>query len=113
MVRSTIMLKRNVLLLTGLFTALAAGQTNPGAAAARQWREQHERAIVDEFVSLLSIPNIASDRANIQRNAEHIVQMMARRGIAARPISIPGSNPVVFGEIKTAGATRTIVFYAH
>ena len=26
---------------------------------------------------------------------------------------LPGANPVVFGEIKAPGATRTIVFYAH
>jgi acetylornithine deacetylase/succinyl-diaminopimelate desuccinylase-like protein len=28
-------------------------------------------------------------------------------------VSVPGANPVVFGEIRTPGATRTIVFYAH
>src|SRR3954470_6161761 len=59
-----------------LLATSAWAQTNPAATAARQWRQQHERAIVDEFVSLLAIPNIASDRANIQRNAETIAQMM-------------------------------------
>ncbi len=86
---------------------------NPASQAARQWRQQHERAIMDEFVSLLAIPNIAADRANIQRNAEAIAGMMQKRGIAARLVSVPGGNPVVFGEIKTPGATRTVVFYAH
>jgi acetylornithine deacetylase/succinyl-diaminopimelate desuccinylase-like protein len=86
---------------------------NPAALAARQWREQHERAIVDEFVALLAIPDIASDRANIQRNAEAIAAMLEKRGIAAKLVSVPGGNPVVFGEIKTPGATRSIVFYAH
>jgi hypothetical protein len=33
---------------------------------------------VDEFVTLLAIPNIASDRANIQRNAETIAGMMEK-----------------------------------
>ena len=28
-------------------------------------------------------------------------------------MSVPGGNPLVFGEIRTPGATRTIVFYAH
>ena len=100
-------------LLGPVWAALAVGQTNPASIAARQWREQHERAIVDEFVALLAIPNISSDRANILRNAESIVQMMAKRGVAAKLMSVPGSNPVVFGEIKTPGATRTIGFYAH
>src|SRR5262249_13938679 len=53
------------------------------------------------------------DRADIDRNAGAIVQMMARRGIDASLVSVPGSNPIVFGEIKTPGATRTLVFYAH
>ena len=42
-----------------------------------------------------------------------LVEMMKQRGIEARQVSVPGSNPVVFGEIRTAGATRTLGFYAH
>jgi acetylornithine deacetylase/succinyl-diaminopimelate desuccinylase-like protein len=79
----------------------------------RQWRQQNERAIVTEYQSLVSIPNVSSDRPNIQRNADAIVKMLAKRGVAAKLVSVPGANPVVFGEIKTAGATRTIGFYAH
>ena len=103
--------------LTFLTAITALGQTaaptNPAAQAARQWRQQHERAIMDEFVGLLAIPNIAADHANIQRNAEAIAQMMEKRGIAAKLVSVPGGNPVVYGEIKTPGATRTLVLYAH
>ncbi len=109
-------MNRLVLLLCALAAGLG-GQTftptNPAALAARQWREQHERAIVDEFVALLAIPDVSSDRANIQRNAEAIAAMLERRGIASKLLSVPEANPVVFGEIKTPGATRTIVFYAH
>jgi acetylornithine deacetylase/succinyl-diaminopimelate desuccinylase-like protein len=91
----------------------AQAQTNPAALAAHQWRQQHERAIVDEFVSLLSIPNIASDQANIRRNAEFIAKMMQDRAIASRLVEFPGANPLVFGEIRVPGASRTLVFYAH
>jgi len=100
-------------LLLVLTATLALSQSNPASLAARQWRQQHERAIVDEFFTLLSVPNIASDRANIQRNAETIAKMMEKRGVPARLVTLPGANPIVFGEIKTPGATRTIVFYAH
>ena len=68
--------------------ASAWAQTNPAAQAARRWRQQHERAIVDEFVALLSIPNIASDRTNIQRNAEAIARMLEKRGVASRLVSV-------------------------
>jgi acetylornithine deacetylase/succinyl-diaminopimelate desuccinylase-like protein len=92
---------------------MASAQTNPAARAARDWRQQHERAIVDEFVSLLKIPNIARDREDIQRNADAIAAMMEKRGLSPRLVSVPGGNPVVFGEIRTPGATRTVTFYAH
>lgn len=101
------------LLLMLLFVAPAIAQTNPAAIAAHQYRQQHEHQIVDEFVSLLAIPDVASDQTNIQRNAEVIAEMMKKRGIEPRLVSVPGANPVVFGEIATAGATRTIVLYAH
>jgi acetylornithine deacetylase/succinyl-diaminopimelate desuccinylase-like protein len=102
-----------LLLLAAVFPGIALAQTNPAAQAARQWRQQHERAIVDEFLSFLSIPNVARDSENIQRNAEFIVKAMQSRGIAARLASVEGANPVVFGELKTPGAVRTIGFYAH
>jgi len=107
---------RRCLILAGLCAAFAgsvAAQGNAAALAARQWRQNHERTILDEFFSLLSVPNIARDKTDIQRNAETIEAMMEKRGVPAKLVSVPGANPVVFGEIKTPGATRTIVFYAH
>ena len=104
---------RVLTVLISLLPGAALAQTNPASQAARVWRQQHERAIVDEFVSLLSIPNIASDRANIQRNAEAIAAMMRKRSMAPKLVSVPGGNPIVFGELRTPGATRTIAFYAH
>jgi acetylornithine deacetylase/succinyl-diaminopimelate desuccinylase-like protein len=88
-------------------------QTNPASIAARSWREGHEQAILDEFFQLLAVPNIASDQVNIRRNADMIVAMFKKRGVATRLVEAPDVNPVVFGEIHTPCATRTIVFYAH
>jgi len=108
--------QRYILLLSLFATGLAAQTftpSNPATVAARRWRQQHERAIVDEFVTLLAIPNIAADRPNIQRNAETIAKMMEKRGVESKLVTVPGGNPVVFGEIRTPGATRTVVFYAH
>lgn len=81
----------------------------------RAWRVAHERAMIDEFRELIAIPNVAVDRANIRRNADFIVAMMKRRGIDARLLEVaaPNVNPVVFGEVRVPGATRTIMLYAH
>jgi hypothetical protein len=42
---------------------LAVAQDNSAAKAAREWRQQHERAIVDEFVELLKIPTSPTSSA--------------------------------------------------
>ncbi|HEX5425090.1 MAG TPA: M20/M25/M40 family metallo-hydrolase [Candidatus Acidoferrales bacterium] len=94
-------------------SSMAVAQTNPASIAADRWRQAHERQIVGEFSSLLSIPDVSSDRADIQHNAEFIAAMMRKRGIEPQLVSVPGANPVVFGEIRTPGARRTIVIYAH
>jgi hypothetical protein len=74
---------KRLLLCASLVPVLVQAQSDPAVQAARQWRQQHERAIVEEFVTLLSIPNVAADRDDIRRNATAIAAMMARRGIAA------------------------------
>ena len=81
--------------------------------AADQWRIAHEQHILKEFTDLLSIPNVASDANNIQRNADTLVELLKRRHVAAKLLLAPDANPVVYGEIKTPGAKHTIVLYAH
>ncbi|HKW25948.1 MAG TPA: M20/M25/M40 family metallo-hydrolase [Terriglobales bacterium] len=79
----------------------------------RAYREAHEKQIVSEFVNLLSIPNHAGDTADIERNAQAISAMLQERGVEVRLLQVPGVSPVVFGELRTPGATRTIGIYAH
>ncbi len=100
-----------LLLVTVIPSAIA--QENPAAATARHWRQQHERAVIDEYFSFLSLPNVSRNRVDIQRNADFLAAMMERRGIAARHVTIANANPVVFGEIRAPDARRTLVFYAH
>ena len=93
--------------------APAQTQQNPAAAAARQWREAHERAILSEFTDLLAMPNLARDNAAIHNNAGAIVKLLEKRGMKTHLLEVAGVPPVVLGRIDTPGATRTIVFYAH
>src|SRR5262249_492240 len=65
------------------------------------YRSAHQDAILGEFVELLKIPNVASDRTNIQRNADAIVTLMRARGLSPRlltPRSAPDSPPLLYGE---------------
>lgn len=82
-------------------------------AAAQQWRIEHQAEILDGFTSLLSIPNVAADPTNLNRNASTLIELLRERHITTRLLSLPGVPPIVFGEQKVAGATHTIVFYAH
>jgi acetylornithine deacetylase/succinyl-diaminopimelate desuccinylase-like protein len=81
----------------------------------REYRRAHEHEILREFMELLAIPNVASDRENIRRNAAAVVAMMQRRKLQPRLLeaSDPAAPPAVYGEWKTPGATRTLIFYAH
>ena len=72
----------------------------------------NQRAIVAELVELLSIPNVAADRENIRRNTQFLAQMLERRGFRSEVLETQG-NPLVYGELRVAGATRTLLIYAH
>ncbi len=107
-----------------VYAALAAVSTGaqappfaaPNSAAARQAREYrlaNEHKIIRELVDLLAIPNVATDTANIQRNAEKLNSMLEQRGVRVQLLPIAGRGPVVYGELAAPGATRTVLFYCH
>jgi acetylornithine deacetylase/succinyl-diaminopimelate desuccinylase-like protein len=96
-----------------VFFSLAAHAQNPAAQAARQWRETHERAILSEFIDVLSQPNLARDTTAIRQNAAAVSAILERRGVRTRLLEVAGAPPAVYGEIVTPGATRTLIFYAH
>jgi acetylornithine deacetylase/succinyl-diaminopimelate desuccinylase-like protein len=78
------------------------------------YRRSHDVEILREFRDLSAIPNLASDSASIRRNAAAVTTMLQRRGVTTRLLESPtGGPPAVYGELRTPGATRTIVLYAH
>ena len=97
---------------------LASGPVcaDPAAAAqdaARSYVARHEHDILREFMTLLAIPNLASDSASIRRNAEHIAGLLEQRGVAARLLEVKGSPPAVHGELRAPGTGFTLMIYAH
>jgi len=63
---------RPLIAILCLLPAVVLAQSNPAALAARQWRQQHERAIVQELMTLLAIPNVTSDRASHHWRPRHV-----------------------------------------
>jgi acetylornithine deacetylase/succinyl-diaminopimelate desuccinylase-like protein len=107
-------MKRLILLLVFSLSCQAVFAV-PTDNRIREYRRSHEHQLLKEFVSLLSIPNIAADRENIRKNAAFISQMMQERGLSSRLLEAktPNVPPVVYAEWLTPGATRTIILYAH
>src|SRR5215813_11018530 len=79
----------------------------------RSYRQANEDRIMRELREFLAIPNVASDTANIQKNAERLRGMLEARGIETHLLSIEGRGPVVFGKLEVPNAKRTVIFYAH
>ncbi len=97
------------------FTHFLCAQT-PQLLKVRKHFEDNQHAIINEFTSFLSIPNIASDSPNIRKNADFIMTALNRRGVQNVQLLFPTSTkavPAVYGEVMTPGATQTIIFYAH
>ena len=74
--------------------------------------QSHRKDIVGELVELLSIPDVSADKKNIRRKAARLQQMFAKRGFASELLET-GGNPLVYGELRTPGATRTLLLYCH
>src|SRR6185369_14134777 len=70
---------------------------------------------LEEFINLLSIPNVASDRENIRKNALLIIEMMQRHGLNSKLLESknPDGPPAVYAEYSVPEATHTLIFYAH
>jgi len=95
---------------------VAAGQ-NAAGAAAHDYTAARQPELLKQFEEFVAIPDVAADPAGLRRNAEFLLGQLEQRGVQAELLTAPGlpgaTPPVVYGELKTPGATRTIVFYAH
>ena len=101
--------------LAALLALTAAPPVRAQAPQVRQWRQANEHALLREYVDFVALPNVARNRDDIRRNADHLVGMMQRRGLNPRLLETEdgAAPPAVYGEWIVPGATRTIVLYAH
>ena len=70
------------------------------------------RAILERFAACLRIDTVSQRPDRVRAGAEWLAREMARRGLQARVLET-GGNPVVFGERRVPGATRTLLVYCH
>ena len=69
--------------------------------------------ILQDFQKLLSIPNVAFDLPNINKNADYIKAELEKRGVETKLLRMVGTPPIVFGYYPVKNAKRTLAFYVH
>ncbi len=83
-------------------------------AQVHQWRLQHEPVIVQQLSEFTAIPSIAAEPSGLETMARRLQAELSQRGFHAQLLHGGADVPsVVYGELSTPGARRTVVFYAH
>jgi acetylornithine deacetylase/succinyl-diaminopimelate desuccinylase-like protein len=85
---------------------------SPAVVKVREWRATRERQIVAELMQLVSLPNIAANKADIIKNADMLTGMLEKRGFTVARIQTPGS-PLLVARRDAANAVGTLSFYMH
>ena len=77
-----------------LFIWLILLASLPGLAidSVREYRKANERRLLQEFIQLLSLPNVASDRVNIRKNADYLLKVMEQSGLKPRLLESANEN---------------------
>jgi acetylornithine deacetylase/succinyl-diaminopimelate desuccinylase-like protein len=91
---------------------LTAAAPDDSVARVRAWRVQHEPQILRELFDLVAIPNVASNAADVARNAEALTRMFEKRRFLPETIATGGA-PLVVADRRVPNASRTITFYFH
>ncbi len=100
-------------LLTATMSSPVPAASEESAEAVASYRRANEVSILQGFVELLGIPNVASDGKNIRRNAEYLRRQLETRGANVELWELEGAPPVVFGTLAAKGAERTLGIYVH
>ena len=95
-----------------LLTVTLTAAPSPEVLRVREWRGKHEGQILTELIQLLSLPNVAANRADIVKNADQLTSMFERRGFLVSRWETKGS-PIVFARRDVANARGSVIFYFH
>jgi acetylornithine deacetylase/succinyl-diaminopimelate desuccinylase-like protein len=79
-----------------------------------RYRSAHESQIIGQLDELTRIRSVAADPAGLLAAADRLDALLKERGFETKQLSPGiGAPPLVFGYLKTPGARRVVVFYAH
>src|SRR4051812_5772638 len=107
------MIRRTLVPLLVVTAHLCSAEPADIGRQVREWRGQHEREILAEFADFVALPNLASDRPNIDRNAAALRAMCEKRSLTLQSLDLEGAPPIIVADLRVPNAKRTIAFYAH
>ncbi|OYZ16559.1 MAG: hypothetical protein B7Y35_01070 [Sphingomonadales bacterium 28-64-96] len=94
--------------------ALASPASDKLRASVRSWREANERKLITDYSAFVAMPSIASNLADVDRNADFLETQLKSRGFTTQQLRARAGTPAsVFAERRTPGAKRTLLLYAH
>jgi acetylornithine deacetylase/succinyl-diaminopimelate desuccinylase-like protein len=91
---------------------LAAETILAQESASESWRKNNSLQILNDFRDLLSLPNIASDKVAMNKNADWIENYLHQRKFKTKRLSAGGA-PYIYAELNNPSATKTVLIYAH
>jgi acetylornithine deacetylase/succinyl-diaminopimelate desuccinylase-like protein len=78
------------------------------------YRTLHEAAIVGQLDELTRLKSVAADPAGLRAMADRLQELLQQRGFEVSQLgSASGAPRAVLGVLKSGGAKRTVIFYAH
>jgi acetylornithine deacetylase/succinyl-diaminopimelate desuccinylase-like protein len=102
---------RNGIIALPLITLISVPLEAQSPVAA--WTARHQREIVNEFSSLLALPNVARNDADMRRNAEQLKTMFERRGFVVELQQVTTGAPVVLATLDAPSSVGTLTLYIH
>ena len=81
--------------------------------AARRHRDELGWQVLDEYISLLRIPNVTGSVEDLRVNAAELVARFSDREGDMQMIELPGASPVVVGWLRCESPTATLGVYVH
>jgi acetylornithine deacetylase/succinyl-diaminopimelate desuccinylase-like protein len=105
---------KSALLVASIHWMAAAAATADLNAQVVKYRAAHEAAIVASLDELVRLKSVAAEPAGLRAAADRLQTSLQQRGFDVRELAAgAGTPPAVLGSLHTAGAKRTVIFYAH
>jgi len=78
-----------------------------------QYVDDHRDEILGDFFTFLRQPSISAQKIGLEECCDLLLRLMAEDGLPARKMPVQGGPPIVFSDIASRNAGKTLLCYAH